>query len=47
MNDSTGESNREYFADIEDGTGCVEIWEKLSEKQSESVESTPNKKNKK
>jgi hypothetical protein len=30
-----GEENDEAFDDIEDGAGCAEIWEKLSERRGE------------
>lgn len=34
------EQTREDFEDLADGAGCVEVWEKLSEKRSGAKEST-------
>ncbi|WP_255666176.1 hypothetical protein [Haladaptatus sp. DYF46] len=30
-----GDDEREHLDDIEDGAGCVEIWERLSERREE------------
>jgi hypothetical protein len=33
MEQKTADKDREHLADLEDGAGCVEIWEQLSEQR--------------
>jgi hypothetical protein len=35
MAHKTTDNDREHLADLEDGAGCVEIWEQLSESRGE------------
>ena len=37
MSNSMGQDG-EHLSDIEDGAGCTEIWEQLSEKRAESTD---------
>jgi hypothetical protein len=39
MTGKTGEDPDEIYDDIEDGDGCAEIWEKLSDRRREKRES--------
>jgi len=33
---SNSEDNNDHLHELEDGSGCTEIWEKLSEKRTQS-----------
>jgi hypothetical protein len=36
MSNSEPEDDRSHLEDLEDGAGCTEIWEKLSENRAEA-----------
>lgn len=35
---SPGDGTRDHLLDIEDGSGCTEIWEQLSERRADAKE---------